>query len=219
MILKIMLKLRFLIPAGLVLLLPACSMDVPTTLTHNKAQVIEEMYRAETATAELDNEKLKWVASDYRDKGAGPISVTVTYNPKSKDNTASRASGNAARIAAVLRKEGRTEVNTEILPIHNSDSSKTLLNYVSYRAEPPKGCNNFEDIDDTVHEDYRKYELGCSTESYLAQQVARPADLLGRGAVREELGARKHANNLEGYKWGANLIEPEEVETEDTRED
>lgn len=180
--------------------LTACStLDGPTAFSQKKVEVVEETFRAEFDTAKLDASGLSQIADHYSNHGEGPVDIIVTYNPKATGNTAMRASDNAARIAAMLRKAGVKNVNTEILPIHQSETSMTIVSYLSYRAQAPEGCLLLETLDDSRNENFRKYQLGCSSESFIAQQVARPADLLGR-ANTEEAGARKHANTLDVYK-------------------
>lgn len=193
--------------------LGGCSMDMPTALSQKPAEVVQETKRIELNASEVDDQVLAGIAQDYLYSGDGPVDLTVTYNPASKTNTAMMASDNVARMAAALKRNKVPVVRTDILPVSGAETSLALFRFAGYRAQMPSGCTNFEDIDDKVHENFRAYQLGCSTESYIAQQVARPRDLLGRGDIQEETGARKHANNIEAYKWGANLLDDVEADT------
>ncbi|PJB71909.1 MAG: hypothetical protein CO093_04110 [Alphaproteobacteria bacterium CG_4_9_14_3_um_filter_47_13] len=179
----------------------SCTLDSPTYLSQKKVEVVETTQQFEMETAKLDNAALKQIAAHYAGHGDGAVDVTVTYNPKAADNSAMMASNQAARIASALRAQEIGTVRTEILPVYESGSSMAYLTYKAYRAQAPEGCNNLEQIDDSAHENFRDYKLGCSTESYIAQQIARPADLLGRANTSEEADARKRANAIEAYKW------------------
>ena len=119
--------------------LTACStLDGPTALSQKKVEVVEETFRAEFETATLDAAGLSQLAEHYSNHGEGPADIVVTYNPKVAGNSAMKASDNVARIAAALRKQGVKNIKTEILPIHQSETSMTHISYVSYRAQAPR---------------------------------------------------------------------------------
>lgn len=192
--------------------LTACSMDSPTFFSQKRVEVVEETYSGEFETAAVDKAILEGIGRHYLFHGEGPVNVVVTYNPKGKSgNTAMNASDAAARIASALHKHDIKDVKTDILPIHESDKSMTSIEYMMLRAQAPTGCSLMEDVDDSRNENYRDYQLGCSTESFIAQQVAKPKDLLGRVSA-EEPDARIQANTVELYKGGADLST--EVESE-----
>lgn len=195
--------------------LAACALDRPTWINQDKLEVVEDLYRAELATAAVDRKTIGDMANHYRRYGSGPVQVLVTYNPKNANNSAMQATDSAARIAAALAREGVKDVRTEILPVHESDFSQTHVSYISYRAQPSENCVHEGDISDDGMENFRDYSLGCSFDSYVAQQVYRPSDLLGRqGNV--ETDAKKQLNNVEAYRWGTSLSG--DVEADDTQE-
>ena len=191
--------------------LSACSLDSPTNLSQKKVEVIEDIRHIEAETSSFDDETLKAIAYHYNDHGEGNIDVVVTYNPASKSNTAMKATDNAAHISAILRSHQVGHVKTEILPVHDDGASMTLMSYTTYRAQAPSGCGDMDGIDDSSHENYRDYGLGCSTETYIARQVARPKDLLGRDGIVEEDDGRKRALVVEAFKWRVQN-EPMEVD-------
>lgn len=215
----LVLKTDFMKPLLLALLvmpiMAACSMDHPTFVNQGKMTVEEKPYHTELSTADLNDKAGSAVASDYSYKGTGPLKVTVTYNPKSRYyNTAMKATNAAADFARMLKKNGVEDIQTDILPVHNSETSMTYISYTRYSASPAEGCGEtIDEIDDYQKDAYRSYKLGCSVQTYMAQQMAKPADLLGRSDVHEETGARKHANNIEGYKSGATDINAVEAKS------
>ncbi|MCB9990822.1 MAG: hypothetical protein H6867_05515 [Rhodospirillales bacterium] len=186
---------------GAVAVLPACSLDSPTFYAQKKVEVVEDTRHIEAETSSLDAAALKAIAYEYDDHGEGALEVVVTYNPTSKSNTAMKASDNAARIAQGLRDNGVRNVKTEILPIHDDKPSLTQMSYTSFTAQAPEGCGDLDKIDDSSHENYRDYGLGCSTETYIARQIVRPKDLLGRDDIVDEEDGRKRGLVVESFKW------------------
>lgn len=195
-------KLTQVLAAGILAVsgasLTGCSLDTPTAFTQKKVEVIEDT-RVLEETAILDEDALRVIADQYMSSGHGPIDITVTYNPASKTNTARKASEQAARVAQILKRNSVTDVETEILPVHN-DQSLTVISYTYYTAQAPSGCGFLENISDEDLQDYKDYRIGCSTETYLAQQIARPKDLVGENEIEEDLDGRKQANVLGAYK-------------------
>lgn len=178
-----------------------CTLDSPTYYAQKKVEIVAQEQHYEMDAKKLDRQAARRIAADYARYGDGSVKITVTYDPKDSGNTAMMATDSAARIASLLRAEGVNAVESEILPVSGAGASTVLLSYDGYVARAPEGCDDFATIDDTAHENYRDYELGCSTETYIARQIARPKDLLGRDAITEETDARKRANAVEGYKW------------------
>lgn len=177
--------------------LAACSMSAPTFMSRKKIEVVEDVRHLNMETARLDKAALSDIAGEYLDHGDGPVHVTVTYDPAVRGNTAMMATDNAARISSSLRRLNVGDVEAEILPVHGQAASTTLISYTNYTARAPGGCANFDTLDDNDPGNYRDYELGCSTETYIARQVARPQDLLGREG---------NENLEDGRKWG-NVVE------------
>ena len=190
--------------AAFVFFLAGCALETPTNLTQKRAEIHEKDYETSLKTAEVNENVGAVLASHYARYGDGPVSLSVTYDPHSSVYTARHATQDAARIASLLRSNGITSgVKTQILPIHNvGDESHTVFNYDIYVARPPAGCENMSEIIDSSPEDFRSYELGCSTEIYLAKQLSRPKDLMGREGIDESSGGRG-TNIVQFYRTGA----------------
>lgn len=173
--------------------LAGCSMDAPTNMTEHRVRVQEDIYDTSYPAAQLTGNVAAQIGDGYRRFGEGPVALTVTYDPHSPHFTARGASEEAARIAGLLRREGITDVRTETLPVMGQDGGpgpQALVRYRTYTALPPEGCRDMEDYPDNSAESLRPYKLGCSTESYLAKQVASPRDLLGRDSIGPATGSR-----------------------------
>jgi type IV pilus biogenesis protein CpaD/CtpE len=190
------------------LILGACD----TIVNHNPTALVApnsiETYRTEMAleaeTATLDAGKLEQVSRHYWAHGDTPLMMTVTYDPHSKTNTAMKATKEAARLKGILSKQGTQSVHTDIMPVRDSgDVSKTLMTYDAVNARAPAECGDVK-VDrnftnwDKVGEDY---QLGCSSESYFAKQIARPKDLHGND-VMDITDGRLQANTVELTKGG-----------------
>jgi len=193
-------------------MLSACSMETPTALSQKKVEVLEKSFHSEIETAAVDDAVMERISSSYKDSGRGVVAVMVTYNPAGHDgNTAMKATENAARIARGLGRHGIGQVETEVMPVVDSEKSFTHFNYSGYVAQAPEDCDVFEDIDDSVKESYRDYRLGCTTEAYVARQIARPADLLGQGGM-DDADGRRLGNVIAGGQRSGEPNEPLEGE-------
>jgi len=191
---------RLALSLALLLFLAGCALDTPTQLTSKRAEVHAGNHDARVLTADFNAEMAQAVSAHYQRYGSGPVAVTVTYDPHSRSHTAQSARADAIRIEKALRAGGVTDVQTDILPVVDA-APQTLLRYGTYTAHAPSGCGNMELIHDRGVESYRDYRLGCTTETYLARQLSRPSDLLGRDGIDDPDG-RRLSNILDRYKTG-----------------
>ena len=190
--------------AASAMLLSACAdsvMDEPTALAEKRAEVHEGVFNQEFETSALTarNATLS-TARHYRRYGHGPLEVTVTFNPASKSYTARSATEDAGRIARDFAANKVLDVKTDILPVGGEGPSKTMLHYGTHEARPPKDCQDAYNISDESADNFRDYKLGCTTETYIARQVDRPSDLLGRGGMAVETDGRRQAVIVGTYR-------------------
>ena len=185
----------------------ACSMDKPSW-SAGKEQRVELRHGKEATrlpTASANEAALADVVAHYRSSGDGPVELTVTYDPKSKTNTAMKAADEAARIATYLRRKGTsTDISSDILPVANSgDLSESIITYNSITAHAPQGCTSMGGLDGTPTGADEGYKYGCTIETQLSRQIASPKDLKGReGLSTDETDGRRLSNILEGYRTG-----------------
>jgi pilus biogenesis lipoprotein CpaD len=183
--------------------LTGCEMHHETYMTPNKMEVHETQFNAQASVSEMNEYYLVAVAQEYDKNGNGPVDLTVTYDPKSRTNTAMRASANASRIGSVLRGNGVPEVNASILPVHASGGvSNALLSYSGYEVTPPKDCSMIDGLEYNSVEANPDYKLGCSMNTVMAKQVARPKDLAGTKVDEPTTDGRRNANIIERYRVG-----------------
>lgn len=186
---------------GLLLAITACTLDGPTNYTQNEIEIHEKHFSQSYAVSSLNEATLQGIAQDYYKAGEGGIDITVTYDPRSKSYTARRAAETAGNIVQVLNKGGVKHVRTDILPLKDSNQSTAHISYDYLEALPPEGCRRLDEIEDSAVENYKDYELGCSTDIFLARQVAKPGDLLGRAESQDSIG-RRQTNIVDGHKAG-----------------
>lgn len=166
------------------------------------AELYNDRFETEIETGSLNNGQIIALAKGYWSKGSGPMAVNVTFDPKSKTNTAKKANTEAIRLATALKNQGVRNLKYSTVPVEQSGAlSRTMISYDSIKARPPQDCPetlgmNFAEVDHG--EDYK---MGCSIETYTARQIARPADLAGNKVMDNNSG-RRDANLLENYQSG-----------------
>lgn len=204
---------KFLFGAGVVSLslsLMSCvggqiDMYQEGALNDERVQVQGQDFQDDISVADADEGYLKGLAAHYRKYGSGLMDVVVTYDARSYRNTAMKASEQAARISKVLRANGVNDLDVNILPIKGAgDESRIFVRYEGYTAHAPKGCDHLMPGADGDAVEYDPdYKLGCTIESMLARQVARPADLMGNGVQGQTTDGRAATNIVDLYRSGA----------------
>lgn len=187
---------------GIMLSAAACTLDHPTYYKKGQMEVHEKRYSGEYKARSLSDDQIAYLASEYYKAGSGDLAVTISYDPQSRTNTARQAAETAADIATEFARNGVKTVKTDILPVVNSGESMAYVSFNYLEAHAPENCGRMDAIDDNAHENFRDYELGCTTDTFLAQQVANPADLLGRAVSQDSIGQRD-TNVVAGHKAGA----------------
>lgn len=204
-------SVRVALMGGAVLLvagLTACSMNTPTDMPQTKKVRLERgPMEKSIPVAALDEAALKGFAEEYSSLGDGALELTVTYDPRSRNNTAMNATEQAARIARELRYGGVKDIRTSIMPVNaQGDESRALLQYEAVTAHAPEGCEymgGLNGVDVAPNDDY---VYGCSTQMLMARQIARPKDLAGRAGTAPADG-RRQAVTMEAYRSGEPMPE------------
>jgi len=183
-------------------LLGACSRTYePGTVTPKRVQVEEDSRFEQYSLSELDDRAIDALALDYNRQGSSAMDMTVTYDPKSRTNTAMKATHEAARLSKALASRG-VSIKSNILPVAESGEIGVLVSYGGYNALAPD-CELMSGIEDRDHRTDLDYKMGCSVETMIARQVARPNDLLGRAPSSVYKDGRGISNQIEGYRTGA----------------
>ncbi|PZP55911.1 MAG: hypothetical protein DI586_05315 [Micavibrio aeruginosavorus] len=174
----------------------ACTMDDPTWVNPSRVEVHEEGYSDTFYTDALDNPTLRAIGVNYYRYGNGPMDVAVSYD-SSVANSAAEASRQGKRIEKELRRQGVDNIRLSASQSAGERSS-TKISFPALTAKPPQDCGlmpGYEDAQTSLPENAEGprpgYGIGCTIETLMAKQIARPGDLLGRPGFETDADARR----------------------------
>lgn len=184
--------------------LTGCSIDMPTKIQSERIQLVTDNYSERFETATVSGAQLDQIAEHYSRYGAGQTEVIISYDPRSKKNTAMKATDQLHRISSELSKRGVKNIKGSIMGADGSgDVSEMMVGYATMTAEAPEGCDKMMPGYETGHADVDyDYKLGCSLNTMIARQVARPADLAGRAPDPQDNDGRRAGALVEPYRAG-----------------
>lgn len=175
-----------------------------------RVEVEKDLYSERFQLSEMNNAAIASLADYYRRYNANEaVDLIVLYDPKSRTYTASKAAQDGLSLVARFRAEGLGHVSSQVLPVKDASQNggEVVVRFSTLQAEAPEGCgtmNGFEGKQTQVTlEGYNEagYEYGCTVETYMAKQIARPRDLVS-DPVYENVEGRRVANNVNGYVYG-----------------
>jgi pilus assembly protein CpaD len=188
-------------------LMSACSMNSPTWVNQSRVEIHNDQFADTFETAKMNDSAIRAVAIYHYRYGNGPMNLVVGYDPKSKTNTQAKANSEAERISRELKRNGVRELNVQTIPLQDTgNTSLTTVTFPALIAKAPAKCgtipgyNSPTTVPNTA-EGIPPYELGCTIESLMAQQISRPGDLLGRPGFETNADGRRQENVLDqrGY--------------------
>ncbi len=187
--------------------LAGCNMYSAGSINENPIRVSEEMVTKDVLISDIDDAFIGSIARHYTKHSGSPMKIIVTYDPKSRSNTAMGATNEVSDIVSNLRDYGVTNVDAGILPVKSQGSdSKLIISYNSFNAHAPEGCDALMsgmNGDLNGRDSNADYKMGCSIDTMLARQVAKPSHLLGRGNSGQGYDGRSATNIVDGYRTGA----------------
>lgn len=213
---KSFLRLSSCLSLMALVVLPSCLYE-ETAITPNRIRVQEEKFFEEVPLAQIDADYVASRAQHYSKYGGGPIDLTLTFDPLSKSNTSANAKRQQHKIIKAFEKKGVSDITTNLMPVHGSaEDSFAILSYQTYTALAPKGCDReipgYEEYESIGGLGAYEYKLGCTYESLIAKQVARPKDLLGGQPAPSSSDGRRASNIVELHRT-ATPNEPLEGDT------
>lgn len=175
-----------------------------------RVEVESGLYSERFQLSELDDGAVRSLAHHYYRYNSGqPVDLIVLYDPKSRSYTASKAAHDGMALVESFRSKGLRNVSSQVLPVKDASQNggEVLVRFSTVHAEAPTGCgtmNGFEGKKTQVTLDgYNEagYEYGCTVESLVAKQIARPGDLVG-DVTHENVEGRRAVNNIGNYVYG-----------------
>lgn len=182
------------------LALSACApQNTPSMMNTSRVELVHQTAIEQIPANKVDDVSLALIADDYRRYGNGPVNLAMVFDPKSKTYTAVSARNQLRSIEADLKKRGVSHVETRTMAVEDGEPA-LMISYESYQAQAPSDCTMMPGSEDNqTGRDLGAYRFGCSTESLIARQIARPADLMGRGAL-DTADGRRQSNVVEEYR-------------------
>ena len=178
-------------------LLGACQMNSPTWVNQNRVEVHGEQFTDTFETSKLNDGMLRAIGVNYYRYGNGTMNVVVGYDPKSKVNTSAKAAREASRISSELKRNGVKDLSIQTVALPGTgDGSLTTVTFPALVAKAPSRCGTIPGYNSPTAvpmsaEEENHYELGCTVETLMAKQIARPGDLLGRPGFETNADGRR----------------------------
>ncbi len=182
-------------------MISACNLNEPTWVNTQRVEVLEEGFTDTYSTSDLNDGMLRAIGVNYYRYGNGPMDIAVSYDPQSKTNNEAQAKSEAKRIQDELTRNGVRNIRvTTTAAEKTGEASSTLISFPALTARAPDSCgmmpgysSTHTDLPDTASGEApsNRYHLGCTVESLMAKQVARPGDLLGRPGFETNADARR----------------------------
>ena len=197
--------------------LSGCSVQSETWVNSNRVAIQADQFTDTFETAKL-NESMFHAIGDYYDRfGNGAMNVVVSYDPQSIINTESKANAALSGIRNQLARNGIKDVQGTLSAMRGSgDVSTTLVSFPAVTASAPNGCGMMpgyadpsEDIPNDTNIKNPPYRYGCSIETLLAKQVARPSDLMGKQGFETNGDGRRAERVLSGRGYYSDKENPE----------
>lgn len=164
------------------LLLGACTQSTPSMMNTSKIELVDDTHVEQIPYDKLDAFSMAILADQYSKYGDGPLELTMAYDPSSKTFTAMKARQKLNELEGLLAKKGIMNVKTSTLAM-KGESPALMVMYPSVTAQGPGDCDVMPGLmNNETGRFFEDYKFGCSTETLIAKQVARPADLRGRDA-------------------------------------
>ncbi len=186
--------------------------ESPTWVSDAKVEVHDDVFQDTFKTSDLNKNMLRAIGDRYYRYGNGPMNIVVAYDPSSKTANATAAESEKMRITRELRTFGVRDPNVSVASQQGIGNQLTAtFTFPALVAQAPESCGQnmmpgFDKSIDLPNDATNPlgYGFGCSVEAMMAQQVARPGDLLGRPGFETYADGRRQENVIErrGYYGG-----------------
>lgn len=200
-----MIRKDFIRLTGCLLLITSmtgCSVESESWVNPSRVEVHDDQFTDTIQTDKIDDGVVRAIASYHYRYGNGPLQAAVSYDPASRSNTKDKAIRAANFLKAGLIQDGVQTVNVAVTASPaTGDVSTTLVTFPAITATAPQGCDTMPGYEQPTEvqnnaNDKPVYRIGCTVESLLARQVARPSDLLGKDGFEGHSDGRRQERVL-----------------------
>lgn len=186
-----------------VLALTACTQNTKSMMNTSRVEIKKQTVMEQVPVSQINDVVLSALSDDYKRLGSGALELTMVFDPKSKTFTAMSALKKLEEVKFKLARKGVKTVVTETLAVDGAQPSM-MISFDSVHAGAPSDCGVMPGLDNNQTTRFiGEYKFGCSVETMLAKQIARPSDLEGVGGLDNAGGGRREANVVETYASGA----------------
>lgn len=185
-----MIRKDFIRLTGCLLLLTSmtgCSVESESWVNPSRVEVHDDQFTDTIQTDKIDDGVVRAIASYHYRYGNGPLQAAISYDPASRINTKDKATRAANFLKTGLMQNGVKTVNVAVAASPaTGDVSTTLVTFPAITATAPQDCGMMPGYEQATADvqnnanDKPVYRIGCTVESLLARQIARPSDLLGK---------------------------------------
>lgn len=181
--------------------LTACTQTTPSMMNTSRIELARETNMEQIPLNEINDTTIASLAGQYSKYGSGALDLTMTYDPKAKDFTAMKAVHELKYVQGALKKKGVRNMTAQTLAVPDGKPS-LIVSFDTVAAQAPSDCAPMPGLElNKTDRDLGTYKFGCSVETALAKQIARPADLEGNSDMGAR-SARREAVVVEGYSAG-----------------
>lgn len=182
-------------------LLSACTQTTPSMMNTSRIELARETAMEQIPLGQVTEDNIKILADQYRKYGSGPIDLTMTFDPTSKNFTAMKAVHALEMVKKTLSQNGVTNFTAQTLSVPNGNPS-LMVSYDTLTAQAPSDCAPMPGLENRETGRFiGAYKFGCGVDTYMAKQLVRPADLEGTSDM-DMRDARREAIVLDGYAAG-----------------
>lgn len=176
-----------------VVFLSACNMQTPSQVKTGYMRVQEDVKTVAVPADVVDRSAVTAVVADYTKNGisSAPVQILLPYvagNPLQETG----AKKIAESYVAAFAEAGVSNVRVDYIAVSDaSQATQAVLSYGAVSALGPENCRRmtgFQGAD--ARDDVEKYAFGCEMKTLMSKQIARPADLLGKGGLPEGTSRR-----------------------------
>ncbi|NQZ13858.1 MAG: hypothetical protein HRT94_03395 [Alphaproteobacteria bacterium] len=186
-----------------VLALGACTQNSPSMMNTSPVELQKQTVIEQIPLNQINDVLISALADDYQKLGSGVLELTMAFDPKSKTFTAMNALNKLKEVKTKLARKGVRSVVTETLAVEGAQPM-LMVSFDTVQAQAPSDCETMPGLE--VNKTTRfidEYKFGCSVETMLARQIARPSDLEGVDGLDNQDGGRRETNIVDAYAAGA----------------